>query len=102
MKRRLPSYILHLMKKELEKYIGQHVVLDTHSSWIYVGILEKVTDNCVVLSDVDVHDSKDTITSKELYVYESKITGIRSNRRSVHVNMNYLVSFSLLKDIKEF
>ncbi len=90
------------MKQELEKYLKKYIVLDTHSSWVYVGLLEKVTDNCVVLSEADVHDNSDTITSKELYVYESKTTGIKPNRNLVHINMGFLVSFSLLDDIKDF
>ena len=51
------------MKKELEKYLKQKIVLDTRSSWVYIGVLEEVTDNCAILSEVDVHDNKDTGTT---------------------------------------
>ncbi len=90
------------MKKELEKHIKKKIVLDTCSSWIYIGQLEKVTDNCAILSQADVHDGTDTSTSKELYLFESKTTGIKSNRNFVYVNLDYVISFSLFDDIKEF
>lgn len=90
------------MKNDLKKYFNEEIVVDTNSSWIYIGVLEKVTDHCIILSNVDAHDNIDTSTSKELYVFESKTTGIRANRESVHVNLDHVVSFSLLDDIKEF
>ena len=69
------------MKSDLEKYLNKQIVVDSNASWIYIGVLEKVTSHCVVLSDVDAHDNTDTSTSKELYVFESKTTGIKSNRQ---------------------
>ncbi len=90
------------MKADLEKFLNQYIVLDTRSSWIYVGRLETVTHECVILSEADVHDSSDSTTTKELYVYESKTTGVKSNRNRVHINLEYVVSFSLLDDVKAF
>jgi small nuclear ribonucleoprotein (snRNP)-like protein len=90
------------VKKDLEKYRRQKIVLDTRSSWIYIGVLESVSDTCAVLVDVDVHDGKDSPTSKELYVLESKTTGIKSNRHRVYVNLDYVVSFSALEEVKNF
>ena len=62
------------MKESLKKYLNKRVVLDTRSSFLYIGLLEKVTDNCVVLTEVDVHDAREGASSKELYVLESKKT----------------------------
>ena len=90
------------MKNELEKYLKQQIVLDTRSSWIYAGVLEDVTQHCAVLSGVDVHDNKDTATTKELYVLQSKTTGIKANRQLVYVNLDYVVSFSRLEDVIKF
>lgn len=90
------------MKKNLKKFLHRQIVVDSDSSWIYLGTLEKIFGNCIVLSDVDAHDNSDTATSKELYVLESKSTGIKSNRSFVHINLEYVISFSLLEDIKEF
>jgi hypothetical protein len=90
------------MKENLEQFLQQKIVLDTHSSWIYIGILEAVTNSSAILSEVDVHDSKATSTSKELYVLESKTTGIKANRNLVYVNLEYVVSFSPLDQVKQF
>ena len=90
------------MKKELEKYLKQKIVLDTRSSWVYIGVLEEVTDNCAVLSEVDVHDNKETTATKELYVLGSKTSGIKSNRKLVHVNLDFVISFSSLDEVEHF
>ena len=90
------------MKEDLEQYLKQKIVLDTRSPWIYIGVLEAVTTSSVILSEVDVHDSKTTSTSKELYVLESKATGIKANRNLVYVNLDYVVSFSALDDVIQF
>lgn len=90
------------MKEDLDYFLRKKIVVDTQSSWIYIGTLEEVTDVSVVLSDVDVHDSKDSVTSKELYVMESKITGVKANRNLVYINRAFVVSFSPLEDVKQF
>jgi hypothetical protein len=90
------------MKEDMEKYLKQTIVVDTRSSWLYIGVLEEVTANCAVLSGVDVHDNKDTTTAKELYVIESKTTGVKANRDLVYVNLDYIVSFSPLEKVKRF
>ncbi len=90
------------MKRELEKCIGKKIVLDTDSSWIYIGNLEQVTTGCAMLSEADVHDSSDTTTSKEVYVFESRRTGVKPNRERVYINLDRAVSFSLLDEVKQF
>jgi hypothetical protein len=90
------------MKETLKKYIKQKIVVDTSSSWVYIGVLEEILAGCLVLSAVDVHDSGETTTSKERYVLDSKATGIKANRDWVYINLAYVVSFSPLEDVKSF
>jgi len=90
------------MKEDLKKFIKKKIVIDTRSSWIYIGILKNVGTDSIELTDVDVHDSKDTHTTKEIYLLDSRKTGIKSNRNSVFINMDYIVSFSPLEDVKSF
>jgi small nuclear ribonucleoprotein (snRNP)-like protein len=90
------------MKEALEKYLKQKIVIDTRSSLIYMGVLENILEDAVELSDVDVHENKDTTSTKEVYVMESSKSGIIPNRNKVFVNMDFIVSFSLLSDIKCF
>ncbi len=44
----------------------------------------------------------DTKVSKEFYIFDSKKTGIKANRRLVSINLAYVVGFSSLEKIKEF
>lgn len=91
-----------MMKEALKKYIKSKLVLDTSTSWIYIGVLEEILPGSLVLSEVDVHDSSETSSSKEKYVLDSKTTGIKSNRDLVYVNLEYVVSFSPLDSVKYF
>lgn len=90
------------MKEMLKRYCQKKIVVDTRSSWIYIGILEDVASGCIVLSGVDVHDNRDTATTKERYVMESKTGGIRPNRECVYINLDCVVSFSPLNEVMEF
>lgn len=90
------------MKNDLKKFLQKKIVVDTRSSWIYIGTLENIGSGSIQLSDVDVHDSRDTHTTKDIYLLDSKKTGIKSNRESVRINIDYIVSFSTLDDVKSF
>ena len=90
------------MREALHKYLKKKVVLDTRSSWVYIGTLEEILDSCVLLSDVDVHDNESIRSTKECYILDSKKTGIKSNRNRVYVNLDYVISLSLLDDVKYF
>ena len=50
----------------LEQFVGEEVVLDTASPLIYVGTLARVADGFLTLTDVDVQDSQQMKSSKEL------------------------------------
>jgi len=91
-----------MMKEVLSKYLKKKIVLDTSSTWIYIGVLEKVFESSVLLSDVDVHDNTDSNSTKECYVLDSKKTGIKFNRHKAYINLDYIVSFSALDDVKFF
>lgn len=85
-----------------QKYLNQAVVVDTDSSFVYLGTLVEVNDRFVVLRDVDAHDSRETPTTKEKYVMEAKRFGIRANRKEVAVRIDKVVSLALLADIMEY
>ena len=90
------------MKETLQELIGKDVVVDTRSPWMYIGRLESVQADSLLLSDVDVHDSGETPLPKERYVLASCETGIKANRRSVYVNLEYVVSVSPLSEVIQF
>ncbi len=85
----------------LESLVGREVVLDARSLFVYIGRLVKVDTHFVLLEDADVHDLRDSSTSREVYVLETKRFGIRANRKRVYVRRDEIVSFSLLDDVIE-
>lgn len=90
------------MKEALARYLKKKIVVDTRSSWVYIGILEEILDSSIMLTEVDVNDNGDISTTKECYILESKKTGIKANRLRVFVNLNDVISFSSLDDVKSF
>jgi hypothetical protein len=88
------------MERWIEKFVGQNVVLDTQGPLIYLGRLEQVGPSALVLIEADVHDRSDGRASKEEYMFESKVHGVRVNRRSVIVKRSEIASISLLDDVQ--
>ncbi|MGE0606020.1 MAG: hypothetical protein AB7O62_02765 [Pirellulales bacterium] len=79
--------------------IGQIVVLDLASPWVYIGRLTKDEADYLVLEDVDAHDLRDTSTSREKYVLDCRLHGVTPNRRQTWVNRRDLVGVTRLDDI---
>lgn len=90
------------MKETLRSLLGKEVVVDTRSPWVYIGTLAAIQADSLLLRDVDVHDSGEISLPKEHYVIASCETGIKANRRSVYINLEYVVSVSLLADVIKF
>jgi hypothetical protein len=80
-------------------WIGQLVVIDTNSKFVYIGTLARVLEGFVEMKDVDAHDSGEGLSTKEHYVMESKRFGVKPNRREVSVRKSSIVSLSRLDDI---
>lgn len=87
------------MKEALQGMVGKDIVVDTRSPWMYIGKLAEVQSDSLLLIDVDVHDSGETPLPRERYVLAACETGIKANRRSVYVSLDYVVSASLLSEV---
>ena len=87
---------------DLEPLIGVQVVVDTDSSYVYIGILESVGSDYLALSSVDVHDTGDSKSTKEHYAHEAKKLGNRNNRTLTYVRLARVLSISKLDDIVVF
>ena len=83
----------------LHSLVGRQVVLDVASPFVYVGSLESQDDIYLVLTDADVHDLRDSNTTREAYVRESRLHGVGTNRRRVLVRRAEIVSISALDDV---
>jgi len=70
---------------ELKEYVGQEVVIDTKSSMVYLGTLEKIGAYYVTMTGCDVHDASEGQTRKEVYIHDARKYGIKRNRERVEV-----------------
>lgn len=82
----------------MEDLTGRQVVVDVESPFVYVGRLHEVRKT-LVLKQADVHDLRDSTTTREVYVRDSRVHGIQANRKLVYVRLDKVVSVSLLEDV---
>jgi hypothetical protein len=82
----------------LDSFIGQKVVMDLRSTYVCLGTLLSVGENLLELKNADIHDLRDTQTSRENYIAASVATGIKRNRKRVFINRDDLVAISLMAD----
>lgn len=78
---------------------GQEIVLDLASTYVVLGRLVTVHHDSLELADVDVHDLRDTHSTREKYVLDCRLHGIRPNRERAWVNLREVVSVSRLADV---
>jgi hypothetical protein len=83
----------------LENWIGQTVVIDLRSQFVAIGALKGFDELFVELKNADLHDLRDTETTRELYVAESRATGVKRNRRQVLVVRSDMVAIARLEDV---
>ena len=83
----------------LEELIGEKVVVDLRSAFVCLGTLLRVDEHFLELRNADLHDLRDTETNRELYVAESKATGIKRNRRRVLLVRDEIIALCRLDDI---
>jgi hypothetical protein len=83
----------------LEDFVGQLVVLDLHSPYVCLGTLTVIHEVYFELRDADLHDLRDTKTSRENYVAASLATGIKRNRQRVLIRRDEVVAIARLEDV---
>lgn len=83
----------------LQAYVGRQVVLDTAGPIVYLGNLNEANQAGFWLENADIHDSREGHAGKELYVYESKVGGVRSNRKRIFVMRSTVISLSALDEV---
>ena len=83
----------------LKSLIGQKVVVDVGAPFVYLGTLRSADAWFLVLVDADVHDLRDSDSTRELYVLRSARDGIRRNRQEVTVQWDCVLSISRLSDV---
>ena len=83
----------------LEEFVGQVVVVDLDSPYVCIGTLAVLDDRFIDLRDADLHDLRDTHTSRENYIAASLATGIKRNRKRVLLSRSAVVAIALFDEI---
>lgn len=83
----------------MEEFLGKQVVIDVDSMYVFMGKLSVIGEKTLTLKNADVHDLRDSTTTREIYVREARVHGIQPNRKMAHVRLDQVVSVSLLEDI---
>ena len=85
----------------MEELIGENVVIDLRSPFVCLGKLTKVSPDFLELRDTDLHDLRDTETTRERYVADSATTGIKRNRKKLLLMRGDIVAIARLTDVVE-
>jgi hypothetical protein len=85
----------------LEEMIGEKVVVDLRSTFVCLGTLLRADDGFLELKNADLHDLRDTQTTRENYVVSSLKTGIKRNRKRVLLQRNEVIAVSRLADVAD-
>jgi hypothetical protein len=83
----------------LEEFLNEKVVVDLRSEYVCLGTLVRIDEQFLELKNVDLHDLRDTDTTRELYVADSKLTGVKRNRKRLLLVRRDIVAVSRLEDV---
>ena len=79
--------------------ISHEVVIDLASPYVVLGRLAAVYPEHLELESVDVHDLRDTQTTREKYVLDCRLHGTRPNRARAWIAVREIVALSRLADV---
>jgi hypothetical protein len=85
----------------LEELMGQKVVVDLGSPYVCLGTLVRADATFLELKNADLHDLRDTDTTRENYVAACCVTGIKRNRKRLLVTRAEIVAVARLEDVVE-
>ncbi|MBB01794.1 MAG: hypothetical protein CMJ47_04040 [Planctomyces sp.] len=83
----------------LAVFLNKKVVLDMQSMFVCLGTLTGADHRYFILTDADVHDLRETTTTRERYVLDAHVHGINANRSRALIMKSEVVSLSLLDDV---
>ena len=83
----------------LDEYLETKVVVDLVSPYVCLGWLTRCDEHFIEMKNADLHDLRDTETTRELYIADSVTTGIKRNRKRVLIRRSEVVAVSALDDV---
>jgi hypothetical protein len=81
--------------------MGQVVVVDLKSTYVCLGTLVSCDELFLELKDADLHDFRDSLATREVYVYDSERLGIHRNRARVLIRLDDVIALTRFADISE-
>jgi small nuclear ribonucleoprotein (snRNP)-like protein len=85
----------------LDELLNEKVVIDFRSEYVCLGTLVGFDEHFLELRNADLHDLRDTDTSRENYVAASVATGVKRNRKRVFVARSDVVAVARLDDVAD-
>jgi small nuclear ribonucleoprotein (snRNP)-like protein len=83
----------------LDSLLDQRVVVDLTSQYVVLGNFTGYNEHFLELKNADLHDLRDTETTRENYVAASAATGVKRNRRKVYIARHEMVAIGALDDV---
>lgn len=83
----------------LDEFVDTKVVIDCRSEYVCMGTLKSFDEHFLELRNADLHDLRDTETSRENYVAATVITGVKRNRKRVLIRLSEVVAIARLDDV---
>lgn len=88
------------LKERLGEWVGEVVVVDCVSPYVAVGKLHRIESDYLELHDADMHDLRDSTTTRENYLVKTAMHGVPVNRKTLLFRLEQLVGLSRLSDLK--
>jgi hypothetical protein len=82
----------------IEELIGQVVVVDLKSTYVCLGTLQRVDEQYLDLKNADLHDMRDSDSTRENYVAAAARSGVTPNRKRVLLVRSDVVALARLAD----
>ena len=83
----------------LEQLLGREIVLDLASPYVVLGTLAGWDVHYLMLENADIHDLRDTTTTREMYVVKARRHGINANRQRMLVRRGDVIGVAALDDV---
>lgn len=87
------------LRERLTAWVGEVIIVDCVSRYVVIGTLAESHSDYLELTEADVHDLRDTTTSRELYLVKTRQYGVQQNRARVLFRMAEVVAISRLEDV---
>jgi hypothetical protein len=87
------------LEERLNDWVGEVLVIDFISPFVAVGELSRVGSDYVELLSADLHDLRDSDSTRELYLVKVARHGLQKNRERVIIRLAETVAVSRMDDV---